>query len=96
MSIPTILEVIFDFSYLITIIILGILILCNRKSQRILFLFGIMALVLGIGDAFHLVPRIYAHLKGGLASYPIALGIGKMITSISMTIFYALLYHIAK
>ena len=57
-------------------------------------LFGIMAVVLGLGDSFHLVPRALALCTTGLENYTIPLGIGKLITSITMTIFYILLYYV--
>lgn len=43
---------------------------------------GIMAIILGAGDAFHLIPRAYALLTTGLEANAVALGIGKLITSI--------------
>lgn len=49
---------------------------------------------LGLGDAFHLIPRAYALCTDGLAAHTAALGIGKFITSITMTIFYLLLFRI--
>jgi len=63
----------------------------GRKQYR---LFGIMAVVLGLGDSFHLVPRALALCTTGLENYTAALGIGKLITSITMTIFYILLYYV--
>lgn len=53
-----------------------------------------MAVTLGCGDAFHLVPRAVALCTTGLADYTVALGIGKLITSTTMTIFYVLLYYV--
>ena len=53
-----------------------------------------MAIVLGLGDSFHLVPRAVALCTTGLQDYTVALGIGKLITSITMTIFYCILYHV--
>ena len=53
-----------------------------------------MAIILGLGDAFHLVPRAIALNTTGLSTYTRALGIGKLITSITMTIFYILLYYV--
>jgi hypothetical protein len=55
-----------------------------------------MAIILGCGDAFHLVPRMYALLTDGIANHVSVLGFGKMITSITMTIFYVFLFHIWK
>ena len=53
-----------------------------------------MAVTLGCGDAFHLIPRAVALCTTGLASYTAALGIGKLITSVTMTAFYVLLYYV--
>ena len=55
---------------------------------------GLMAALLGAGDAFHLVPRCYALWTTGLEANAAALGIGKLITSITMTVFYLILYAI--
>ena len=53
-----------------------------------------MAVILGAGDSFHLIPRAVALCTTGLENYTAALGIGKLVTSITMTLFYILLYHI--
>lgn len=66
----------------------------QSKGDRQYRLFGIMAVTLGCGDAFHLVPRAYALCTTGLENYTAALGIGKFITSITMTVFYILLYYV--
>ena len=55
---------------------------------------GLMAALLGAGDAFHLVPRSYSLWTTGLEANAAALGVGKFITSITMTIFYLILYYI--
>lgn len=57
-----IMETIFDFIYLPTVIILGIFMIKNAKGQKQFLLYGIMALTLGFGDAFHLIPRSVALL----------------------------------
>lgn len=84
----------FDIVYLALVITLGILIIKNSKGRKQYWLFGIMAVVLGCGDAFHLVPRAIALCTTGLADYTFYLGIGKLITSITMTLFYVLLYYV--
>ena len=66
----------------------------TKQIDRQYRLFGIMAVTLGCGDAFHLVPRAYALCTTGLENYTAALGIGKFITSITMTVFYILLYYV--
>lgn len=85
-------ETLFDVAYLVTVITLGILMIRGSKGRKQYLLYGIMAVTLGSGDAFHLVPRAIALCTTGLENYTEALGIGKMITSITMTIFYVLLY----
>ncbi len=89
-----IMETIFDIFYLGTVITLGILMVENHRSVKQYLLFGLMAIALGFGDAFHLVPRAYALLTDGLENHLPALGTGKFITSITMTIFYVILYHV--
>lgn len=87
-------ETIFDAVYLCTVITLGVLMLRGAGGNRQFTLFGLMAVLLGCGDAFHLVPRAFALCTTGLEAHAAALGVGKFITSITMTLFYVLLYHI--
>lgn len=87
-------ETLFDICYLTTVITLGIKMLKTAGGRRQYTLYGMMAVTLGCGDAFHLVPRAIALCTTGLASYTSALGIGKLITSITMTVFYLLLYYV--
>jgi len=90
----TIVEIIFDVVYLAFVITVGIVMIRRAKGDRQTLLFGVMAVVLGSGDAFHLVPRVYALCTSGLEAFTAVLGIGRMITSVTMTIFYLLLYHV--
>ncbi|HOG52333.1 MAG TPA: hypothetical protein PLT03_00505 [Bacillota bacterium] len=87
-------ETVFDAAYLTTVITLGILMIKNGKGEAQHRLFGIMAVLLGAGDAFHLVPRAIALNTTGLAGFAAALGAGKLITSITMTLFYVILYYV--
>lgn len=89
-----IMETLFDIVYLITVVTLGVLMIRKGKQNKQYLLFGIMAVTLGLGDSFHLVPRAYALCTTGLQDYTVALGIGKWITSITMTIFYVILYYV--
>ncbi len=88
-----IMEVIFCVFYLIFTAIMGSLILKKNAGRKEIRMFGLMTLVLVFGDAFHLIPRILAALDPA-GNYAVSLGIGKMITSITMTVFYVLLYCI--
>lgn len=87
-------ETLFDAVYLTTVLTLGIRMIRGSAGKRQYRLFGIMAVVLGCGDAFHLVPRAVALCTTGLADYTAALGIGKLVTSVTMTVFYVLLYGV--
>lgn len=87
-------ETLFDIVYLVSVITLGVLMICGSQGRRQYFLYGMMAVVLGCGDAFHLVPRAIALCTTGLENYTAALGVGKLITSITMTLFYVLLYYV--
>lgn len=88
-----IMEAVFCVAYIITVIVLGTLIVIKGKSKKEYLWFGIMSLVLVFGDSFHLVPRIIVAIDRA-GDYSVALGIGKLITSITMTIFYLILYFI--
>lgn len=89
-----IVETLFDIIYLISVITIGIIMIRKSNGDQQYRLFGIMAVVLGAGDAFHLVPRALALCTTGLENFTTELGTGKFITSITMTIFYILLYYI--
>ena len=89
-----IVETLFDAVYLITVITLGIRMIRGSGNSRQFRLFGWMAVVLGAGDSFHLIPRALALCTTGLENYTVALGLGKCITSVTMTVFYVLLYYV--
>ena len=82
----------FYYLYLIFIIGLGIYLLIKKKN----IYFAIACIILGLGDAFHLIPRaigLYTKtLDNPSATLALYLGVGKLVTSITMTIFYGLLY----
>lgn len=86
-------ETVFDILYLGFALIAGLTMAAKGKT-RLVKKAGIMAVLLGTGDSFHLVPRSYALWTLGLEANAAALGIGKFITSITMTIFYVILYYV--
>lgn len=90
----TIVETVFDAFYLVFVISIGIRMVKGSKNSRQFQLFGWMAIVLGAGDSFHLVPRALALCTTGLENYTVPLGLGKWITSVTMTVFYVLLYYV--
>ena len=89
-----IIETVFDIFYLVTVLTLGIRMIRGSKAGTQFRLFGLMAVVLGAGDSFHLVPRALALCTTGLENYAVPLGLGKWITSVTMTVFYVLLYYV--
>jgi len=84
-------ESLFDIIYLLLVIITGIIILTKSES-KLSKLMGWAVLILGCGDAFHLVPRVLNYFIN--YDFNIYLGVGKLVTSITMTIFYILMYYI--
>lgn len=86
-------ETIFDVLYLGFAITAGLIMLI-KGNQPLVKKFGLMSVLLGAGDSFHLVPRSYALWTTGLEANAAALGIGRLITSITMTVFYLILFYI--
>ena len=62
-----VIETVFDIFYLVTVLTVGIRMICGSKAGTQFRLFGLMAVVLGLG---------------------------KWITSVTMTVFYVLLYYV--
>lgn len=84
-------ESLFDIIYLSLVIALGVRLVINdgRGSK----FFGSMAILLGLGDAFHLIPRVISHLSPkGFEAHAKALSWGQFVTSITMTVFYVMYY----
>lgn len=88
-----IVETLFDAVYLVSVITIGVLMVRGSRGESQFRLFGWMAIVLGAGDSFHLVPRALALCTTGLENFTVPLGLGKWITSVTMTVFYVLLYY---
>ncbi len=87
-------EAIFDSLYLLAAVTIGLVLLLTGSGSLARVLCGVMALVLAGGDSFHLLPRIAVIRSGREERYRAALGRGKLITSITMTLFYLLLWHV--
>lgn len=86
-------ETVFDVLYLGFALSAGLTMLIKGKDPLVKKA-GLMAALLGAGDSFHLVPRSYALWTTGLEANAAALGVGKLITSITMTLFYLILYYV--
>lgn len=83
----------FDILYLLFAIITGLIILIRKRSKTDT-LMGFAALILGLGDSFHLVPRVLNYFID--RDFTWSLGFGKLVTSITMTIFYILVFCLYK
>lgn len=81
----------FDVLYLLFAVISGCVMLAKARN-RTERLMGLSALILGGGDAFHLIPRVVNYFSA--AEPTAALGLGKLVTSVTMTVFYVLLYYV--
>lgn len=86
-------ETVFDVLYLCFAMAAGLTMLIKGKNSLVKKA-GLMAVLLSAGDSFHLIPRAYSLWTSGLEANAAALGFGKFITSITMTIFYLILYYI--
>lgn len=53
-------ETIFDLVYLITVVSIGFKMFTGNSGNPLVKKYGMMAMVLGGGDSFHLIPRVYA------------------------------------
>ena len=83
-------ESFFDILYLLVALIIGIKVL--KKDNKLSKLMGYSIITLALGDAFHLVPRVLNYFIN--YDFKMYLGVGKLITSITMTIFYIFMYYI--
>lgn len=90
---PQIGEAVFCIFYLLFGYIAGAAMLIHSGGIKVNYVLGILTLVLAGGDSFHLVPRILNAFKEKFEKYEFWAGLGLMISSITMTIFYILLYY---
>lgn len=87
-------EAVFDLLYLAAALLIGFALLLGNPQNPARLQAGITAFVLAGGDAFHLLPRITVIMTGREERLRPLLGLGKQITSITMTIFYLLLWRL--
>ena len=83
--------------YLALVLILGTIMIIKNKNKKEWLLIGLGFVLLGLGDAFHLIPRAIGIIKGTIDNPDKELnkylGLGKLMTSLTMTFFYLLFYH---
>lgn len=88
-------ESVFSICYLLFDLAAGIIFLYHGE-ERLFLLYGAMTLLLGCGDAFHLVPRVVKNIKGESPRVVWWMDFGLAVTSVTMTVFYILLFYIWK
>lgn len=88
-------EMCFDGIYLAAAVIIGLILLITGGGTPARMIAGVMALILAGGDSFHLLPRMKLIHTGDEEGLRGALGRGKQITSITMTVFYVLMWHLS-
>lgn len=93
---PQIGEAVFCIAYLIFDLVAAVIFFLNSGGSRVFLLFGILTIILGGGDAFHLVPRIAKAFRGDSPKIEWWSGLGLMVSSITMTAFYVLLFYVWK
>lgn len=86
----------FYLIYLVIAVVFSALILVRSPKRKAFILFAIAFLLLAFGDFFHLLPRAIGLFNGTLdhPNKELAqdLGTGKLVTSVTMTLFYILVY----
>ena len=95
-------ESVFCIGYLLFALIAGLIFLkrCLHDPQYVnltddMYRFAaLMTFALMIGDAFHLIPRVVINIGGEREKDAFWLGLGNLISSITMTAFYILLYFV--
>lgn len=94
-SMRTLVEVIFNISYLIVVWALVIMMVRQQAhvqpdrlplAKRVMWAFALLAL----GDTGHVGFRVLAYATGGLEANPTLVGLGALATAITVTFFYAL------
>ncbi|MDE6435808.1 MAG: hypothetical protein K2L07_16480 [Lachnospiraceae bacterium] len=93
---PQLGEAVFCIGYLVFDLIAAVIFFVNASDSQVFLMFGVLTLVLGGGDAFHLVPRIVKAFHGDSPKVEWWSGLGLMVSSITMTVFYVLLFYVWK
>lgn len=93
---PQLGEAVFCIAYLIFDLIAAIIFFAKAGGNQALFLFGVLTLTLGGGDAFHLVPRVIKAFRGDSPEAEWWSGLGLLVSSVTMTVFYVLLFYVWK
>ena len=83
-------ECFFDIVYLISVITIGFIMVFTKEANKQYTLLAYMCILLGLGDCFHLIPRIISKFVNESEKVTAAIGYGNAISSITMAFFYIL------
>ncbi len=82
----------FYIIFLVLALIVGIKMLINSKGNILAMIFGLTILILGVGEGFHIVPRILEIFSSDIGTYGPMMETGRFISSISIIFVYLLLF----
>ena len=87
-------EPILHILYLSIILLMGSYMIRNSIGNKLLKMYGTLALILGFGDGIYLIPRIYSILTTGIEENLTLMGWGRMGSTIAITLFFLVLYDV--
>lgn len=87
-------EFVFDLLYLSSASIMGLIMFLRSNQDTRMLIAAFMTMVLVFGDMFHLIPRMKIIINQNKISDTKSLGIGKQVTSITMSLFYLLFWYL--
>lgn len=82
----------FYIIFLVLAFTFGIKLLLNSKGNKLVMILGLSTLLLGIGEGFHIVPRILEIFANDIDTYGQIIETGRFISSISIIVVYFLLF----
>ena len=82
----------FYIIFILSSIAVGSQLLLSSKDNRLKKIIGFMLLFLGIGEGFHIVPRLLEIFTSEINKYQSMIETGRFISSIAILFFYLILY----
>jgi len=82
----------FYIIFIIISCIAGIHMLIKSNGDKKVTIFGLMVLLLGVGESFHLVPRIFEIFSNSSKDYGAMIETGRFIASLSIIFVYYILF----
>jgi len=90
----TIIKSSFYVIFLVAMFSMGTIMFFKPKKNSFNKFYGIMALIIGIGEAFYLIPRIIYLFSDSLETFHASLELGRLISSITIVLGFVLLYRL--